>query len=212
MSIILNPFVFGVVVTATWNPAVVSPAAVLSVANTRLTANTGAAGMYAATRSTRAIQGLCYFSAEMSKDIASGSTYGFGISDATKDFTPGSAWIGDATTGVGVWGPSGIVFQNGADTGLSVGTFGGIDTAQIAIRVATRRVWIRRAGGAWAGGGDPVADTTPTATLTGSGALYVVGTVTKAGANASRYVELDIDAASTTGTVPSGFIAANWVP
>jgi hypothetical protein len=96
---------------------------------------------------------------------------------------------------------------------IRVATAGGVITlgsVQIAVRVATRRVWVRRDGNAWQGGGDPAADTNPSFTLSGTGAIYAVATLTKAGWTPSRYVEIHPDAASTTGVVPSGFTAANW--
>jgi hypothetical protein len=59
-------------------------------------------------------------------------------------------------------------------------TIGALPTryvVEIYLRAATGRVWIRADGGAWIGGGDPVADTTPTAIL-GPSTGYVLAAST----------------------------------
>lgn len=196
---------------STWDAGYLSPAAVLSLGNIRLTANTGAGGTYASTRSVKALTGLAYVSCAVSQDSA-GGIYGVGIADSTLDYTNGSNWIGHAAGSVGAWGPSSDVFTSGGSIG-TVGTMPNpVGSLEFAVRVGSRRVWIRQNGGAWVGGGDPAADTSPTTTLSGSGALYMVGTLTKNTATAARYAEIDIDAAATTGTPPAGFTAGGWAP
>lgn len=191
-----------------FDPSAMSPPSVLSLGNLRLTANPSASGEYATARALKSIQGLCYFSMPLRRD-ASGAVCGVGLADATLDHTSAGNWAGMNTSSISVWSPNGIVYFNGSSIG-GLGTLSTPDSIQFAVRVATRRVWIRRAGGTWLGGGDPVADTTPSATLAGSGLLYPSGSVTVDIATSHRWVEINPDPASTTGAVPSGFTAANW--
>ena len=192
----------------TFNPAQVSAPSVLSVGNLRLTANTGAAGDYANTRATRAVTGNCYFSAEVANFTSEDA--GFGIAAESWTLSAAALFVGGGGESAGMYSTSGNVYASGFRG--SGGTLGSVDSVQVAVRTASRRVWIRRNGGAWQGGGDPVADTTPTATIGGTGALFPAASLTRAGATPSRYVQLHPDAASTTGAVPVGFTAANWVP
>lgn len=197
--------------SATWDSAQKSVPAVLSAGDLRLTANTGVSGTYANTRSTRGLQGLAYISAEIGT-AAAGAVYGFGVADATWNVTSASVYCGGSgSTSVGLWGPNGATYFNNSVI-FSGGTGSAPANVEIAVRVATRRVWIRRSGGAWLGGGDPAADTSPTATLSGSGVIYAAASVTRSGALSTWFVELDPNAAATTGTVPTGFTAANWIP
>ena len=212
MSMIINPYAFESIapIAATWNPAFKSTPAVLSSGNLRLAANPASSGDYANSRSTRAIQGLCYLSFSAQSD-AGGLTYAIGVADSTYGANTTPASPGDSSLSVGLWGQTAEVWFNGANLGAPGPLFDAGTEGQIAIRAATRRVWVRLAGGAWFGGGDPAADTSPTATLAGTGAIYAVGCVYRPGAS-SRYVQLAGDAASTTGAVPSCFTAANWAP
>src|SRR5690606_40533481 len=63
-----------------------------------------------------------------------------------------------SSSSVGVYAENGNIYSGGSVIG-SVGSLASPDDIQIAVRVATRRIWIRQAGGAWVGGGDPAADT-----------------------------------------------------
>lgn len=194
----------------TWDPGHTSPVAVLSLGNLRLTADTGATGTYASTRSTAPIMGLCYVSGTV-RTTGGGATAAYGLADATIDLTDASRWAGETSASVGVYAQNGNIYSGGSLIG-SVGALSSPDDIQIAVRVATRRIWIRQAGGAWVGGGDPAEDTSPTLTLGGSGDIYVAATVNKASATPDRYSQLHPDAGSTTGAVPSGFTAASFAP
>lgn len=140
-----------------------------------------------------------------------GGVLGYGLADVTIDVTDASYWLGQLSASVGVWSPNGNIFSGGSVIG-SVGALSSPDDIQIAVRVATRRIWIRQAGGAWVGGGDPATDTSPTLTLGGSGDIYVAATVNKTSATPNRYSQIHPDAGSTTGAVPSGFTAASFAP
>lgn len=193
-------------VAVTWDPATKSSPAVLSAGNIRLATTSGTSGTYGNARSTRAIQGLCYVSVSTNTD-STGEVLGAGICDSTFPQATTSRWVGDGTTSVGLWFPASTGYFNGSPIGTATGspTF-----IEMAVRVASRKVWLRAEGGAWLGGGDPVADTSPTATLTGTGALYVVGSIDRRSATSARWIEIASTAGTTTGTVPSGFTAANW--
>jgi hypothetical protein len=193
--------------TQTWNPAHKSSIAVLSAADLRLTSLTSG-GSYAVTRGTKACAGLCYFSMLVGF-TASGSVCGGGVADATTDLTNSSNFPGIDSKSIELGSPNGSTFFNNTNIG-SAGTLSNPDNIEVAVRVATRRVWVRQNGGSWVGGGDPAADTSPTATLTGSGDIFPAAWVTSSGTSASRYVEINPTAGTTTGTVPSGFTAANW--
>src|SRR5690606_25453812 len=78
--------------------------------------------------------------------------------------------------------------------------------AQIAVRVASRRYWMRINGGAWIGGGDPASDTTPTGILPGTGAIYIAASIDSRG-TPDGTVQLPATPADVTGVVPPGFIA-----
>lgn len=200
----------GAVAAVSWDSSHKSPPAVLTDSDLRLTANTGAAGTYAGARSTRAIQGLCYLSFLVGAPRA-GATNAVGIADATLDFTSASSWAGQVNGSVGAYLANGAIYRGGSVVG-NLGAMGSESAVEFAIRVATRRIWVRKPGGAWIGGGDPAADTTPTTTLGGTGALYAVGTITKAGAVSGDFCVLHPDAGSTSGTPPAGFTAANFAP
>lgn len=193
-----------------WDSAHKSTPAVLSSGDLRLAANTGVAGTYANARSTKAIQGLCYLSFRVGAP-AGGATNAAGIADAVLDFTNASNWAGQVNGSVGAYLASGAIYKGGSVVG-NLGALGTDSELQFAIRVASRRVWIRKPGGAWIGGGDPAADTTPTTTLGGTGDLYAVGTITRLGATSGHFCDLHPDAGSTTGDVPSGFTAAGFAP
>jgi hypothetical protein len=76
------------------------------------------------------------------------------------------------------------------------------DVVGLAIDVPNKRAWVRVNGGAWAGGGDPAAGTTPTV-WSFSGSVYVAATVQ----NARSSIVVNSGAAPFAYTAPSGFSA-----
>lgn len=196
------------IVPQCFDASVFSTPTVLSSANRRVTALSTRAGSYANARSLRPLRGLAYLSLEAQTD-ALGSVLGVGVCDAALDLSSASNYVGISTGSVALWLPSGNVFVNGSSIG-NAGTGPNLTTVEIAVRVGSRRVWIRRSGGSWVGGGDPVADTSPTATLAGTGNIFAAASLSPASATAGRYAELDVDAESTAGAVPAGFVPANW--
>jgi hypothetical protein len=166
-------------------------------------------GNYANARALKPCAGLCYFS--MSVDWnGSGSVAGAGVADETSDLRNSNNYPGYDNMGVEVGCPNGSMFHNAGSVGTLPGTITNDPVnIEFAVDVSTRKVWIRQNGQAWAGGGDPAAGTSPTVTLSGSGAIYPVGWISTSGPS-GRQVALHVDAGSTTGTPPSGFTAANW--
>ena len=65
----------------------------------------------------------------------------------------------------------GYVLNSGTFVANSAYDFVQNDVIGMAINNATGAVWVRKNGGSWIGGGDPVAQTSPTATL-GAGGIY----------------------------------------
>lgn len=212
--------------SATWSPLIKYQSAptALSGGNLILTANTAASGTYANAVSSREIQHLGYYSGFL--DAVSGDTVGLGfvrvtIPPSSVTF-PQSAnnYPGNETQTAGLWANSGSVYRAGAAT--LTGTGGLSFGVEMAVRVVLDfgtpgtdqwRIWIRKSGGAWHGGGDPAADTSPTISpaIQRAGVLKCVGaSVTRSGATASRRVTLHGDAESTTGTPPLGFTPAFW--
>lgn len=194
--------------SSTWDPAVLSTGASLVSGNLRLQASAGT--NFSNTRSQKAILDLAYLSCVIGF-VSGGDNGGCGIADAAIDFTTATRWVGDGTDSIGVWGPVGVVYVNGVSAG-SVGAIASGVSIEFAIRLTSRRVWVRRSGGSWVGGGDPAADTTPTVTLSGSADLHMAASLSRPAATSSRYAQLGNNSAATTGTAPSGFTKANWAP
>ena len=82
----------------------------------------------------------------------------------------------------------------------NIGGFIASSVICVAVDTASRKVWIRKNGDAWAGGGDPATGATPYKTLTGSGAILPYADVRAACSVGGRF-------ASGHGfTIPSGFV------
>ena len=222
MSFILDPYRFAAApaLTATWSPTYLSAPSVLSGGDLTLTANTGAAGTYANAVSSRNVSDLGYYSFNVSTN--SGETVGIGVASITSPPTAtlfpedSENYLGDTTDTLGLWQNSGVFY--GGITARAPAPAGNTKSYEIAVRFApdtptsTVRVWMREPSGSWLGGGDPVTDTTPTQIILRENTAQVVigASLTKSGANSSRFAVLHGDAASTTGTPPTGFTAALW--
>lgn len=166
-------------------------------------------GSYAAGRATRACKDKCYFSAAI-RHTDSGAVIGVGVADVTTNLTSTSVYPGIDNKSVAVSSPNGQTFFNGSNVG-SVGVLAAPNQVEFAVDVATRKVWVRKGGGAWLGGGDPATGTSPTATLTGTGNIYPAFWVSDTGTLINRFTTLNTEVSGTTGVVPSGFTAANWI-
>ena len=213
---IINPFRFGggepepPADENVWDSTNKSEWAVLAADDTELRNILGPSDNYANARSVRPLAGKCYFSARVRTPYG-GATVGLGVADGAWSPASSANWIGNAASNVAVaaWFMNGNVYTNGS----IIGNLGSSSDAQIqiAVDVSTRKVWVRRDGGAWLGGGDPAAGTSPTLTLPGSGDIYVAATLSaNSSPNTNFYAKLARNASEVTGTVPSGFTAANW--
>ncbi len=182
-----------------WDPSRLSPLGTLSAGNRLLGAN--ATGQYANCRSIGALAGLVYFSVRC---VRGGSNnWGAGIMDASVA-AGNSAWVGGGSS-AGIW-YEGRVYQSGASLHYAGSAYPDSSEVQIAVRVAARRYWMRINGGPWVGGGNPAADTTPTGTLPGTGAIYIAASIDSRGI-AGGTARLPATSADVTGAVPAGFTA-----
>lgn len=185
----------------TWDSSFISPPATLANTNTRLLKGAGA-GTYASTRTKDPLAGNVYFSVAIRTDAA-GAVAGAGVVDETVDLTNPAVWAGSSLSAA-LWGPNGIGYVAGTSV-LTQAFTSNPQTLEIAVRVSSRRVWVRRPGQPWIQGGDPVADTTPTFIVGGTSDLYVGASLSTGGATANRYVDLFADPAFVTGVPPVGF-------
>ena len=186
---------------AAWDPAQKTSTAILSDADKRLTAQTSG-GTYATVRSDSAITGKRYFEIVIGQTGTS-EVAGGGVADATFGATGASNWAGSGNS-IASW--RGVIYRNFGNIGANSLSHGTPPTrVGFAVDAATRNVWVRINGGAWGGGGDPAAGTTPTTTVPGTGALYAVASLATWGATADRYALLCTDAADIVGAAPSGF-------
>lgn len=118
------------------------------------------------------------------------------------------------------WQLTGLVGQSlgwqGSATGSAINMsssttlpYTSADVLSVAFKTSNKHVWVRKNGGAWAGGGDPAADTTPSgiATLGMNAGVQVVF----AGENNSGTSDVaTINATSSPAfSIPSGFTALN---
>lgn len=179
-----------------WDASRLSPLGALSESAYVLGA--GGSGQYANCRSLSPLTGLVYFSARATRGL--GNNWGVGLIDETVVAGNG-AWVGGGQS-AGVW-YEGRVYQTGAVLHY-IGALSAASDVQIAVRSASRRYWMRVNGGAWIGGGDPVADTLPTGTLPGTAAIYIAGSVDSRGGTDGT-IRLPTTSAGITGTVPAGF-------
>lgn len=157
-------------------------------------------GSYGNAVTDTSISGKTYFEVTLGNS-ASTVNNAVGISDLTSLTT--SRYVGDSTSSVGIWpGGSNGVFYNTSKIftpGLSLGS------VRVGVAVDGRKVWIRANGGAWYGGGDPALGTSPTATLSGTSALRVMGTSRNPNTASGDYITLCSAPSEITGTPPSGF-------
>lgn len=203
----------GAITYAAWDPASKSSAAVLSASNMRL-AQTDASS-FDRVVSTLPLTGRVYFEVALHNTDMYSATTGAGVmayggGALSRNFV-GSDWAGGDVGLYPRWGNGYFyLFWNAThitspDPSLD-GDTGPDIRAGIAVDVATRQVWMRVvwSGGAtaWVGGGDPVAATTPSATLTGTTPLYAAGCVK----SLTDYVDIVSDATGFLGAVPAGYV------
>lgn len=183
----------------TWNPGYLSPSAAVAASNTELRAATTA--NYANSRSLSVLSGDVYFSARCEK--GSSNNFGFGVADAGVNLTASGSYVGLGAS-IGIW-QEGRIYMGGTSIHVP-GALAASVGIEVAVRVASRRIWLRQSGGTWIGGGDPAANTTPTGTLGGTGALYIAGSLdSKAAGTANALIRLPTNPVGVTGSAPAGF-------
>lgn len=177
----LTPHTSGGSVFATWNPSDKNAQAALSSGNIVMTSTSTTPSKTAAARSTLPITVKTRLQATLTTAAGAGLSLSFGLSDAAVAMND-SFDTGGITNTAGIYtntgGAAARVYENAsnrlwaADAVLSAMTTTTI-TVDFLIDPATRKCWIRPAGGStYIGAGDPVAGTTPTFTLGGTGAIY----------------------------------------
>jgi hypothetical protein len=172
-----------------WDPASIINGTTLSDSNKLATGEAG--DDFSHVRSARTIVGNRYFSGVLTGDD------GYqGIGVARDGAGPDSAtnFLGENIESLGAWGADGIYLAGTRIYATTAAAF------EFAIRGDDGRVWVRPAGGAWFGGGNPAINTDPTGTIAGTGAIRACCTVARATSTARLH-----SAAETTGTPPAGF-------
>jgi hypothetical protein len=204
-----------------WDPAQLSAGTILTDSNIRLQRVFPAVGgVSGSSRSARALTGNAYVSAGVTSQFNSGAIVAVGVGDgslvASENTSIDLDYIGKGPFGVSVYLPNGSVWWASNSRGFITGgpalgsTFS--SNVEIAVRTASRRVWVRYSGSDWFGGGDPAADTSPSYTLPGTQPIFLFASINRTNVTAlnQRFADIHPTAAQTTGVVPAGFTAANW--
>jgi hypothetical protein len=194
-------------VYATWNPLDKDALIILSDANLTATRGTSADGERMV-RATIAIpSGKSYFEIRNpgvpigTNSIWAGLT---NLASALSGQFPGSTIPG---FGCQLTDPVNFLYYNGSGGGSMrhVGYPPALSPSwfHFAVDRSAGKIWVKHANaaGVWAGGGDPVAGTSPTATFTANSVLYPAVSLYSNAQPASA----NFGATAFTGTVPSGF-------
>jgi hypothetical protein len=203
------PVVSGPTPDQAFNQLFKNPNATLNftyAADDTLNTSISAAGQYGSARAVKPVLGKSYFSMVV-RHTDSGAVCGVGLVDSVHDLAGNSDWPGQDTFGISVGSPNGTIYVNGSSIG-SVGALAAPNGIEFAVDADLRRIWIRKSGGAWIGGGNPATNTSPTHTLAGTGRIFPAGWVSTAGTIVNRFVGLDTTFAN--GAVPAGFTERNW--
>ena len=188
---------------------------VLTLGDSRFQRTSAGTG-YAVAISNTPLVGKIYFEMRVCLTGTTATDIGAGVR-AQAAGAPNNQYTGQTTAGVSAfprqfdwvrYNNGGTVFNYGPDETHPVWTFG------YAVDVPNRRVWIRQTapGGnsLWGGGGDPVAGTTPTATLTGSDPMYASGSISPA--VGTLYIDLVSDPSNHLSAPPAGYTAGIIIP
>lgn len=157
--------------------------------------------------------GKFYFEVEQVQQYATNAGYLTGISLGTGTYTsyPGattsSFGLASTTTGSDIWS-NGVASNNSASGVATVGQY-----HRIAVDVDAGKVWLaisNRSSGAWIGGGDPAAGTSPTFTFTPNTTTYPMACPRRGAASPStnrNKLRARFDPATWGSAAPSGFDA-----
>ncbi len=184
---------------STWNPSDKHANVVLSNGNMR--ARTTTDGGYSV-RSISAITGKRYFEFKLFSSNG-GEVTACGVGSASE---PLSMYVGETTKSVGEWYPNNTIYSNGAIVANQTNTTPGtVQVYKVAVDATTRKVWIGREDEAWPNSGDPETGSNPTATLSGTDAIFSMATPFLS--TSGTYVDLVSDPSDMIGSPPSGFTA-----
>jgi len=210
----VTPHIAGGSVFATWNPSDKNAQAALSSGNTVMTSTSTTSSKTAAARSTLPITQKTRLQATLTTAAGAGLSLSFGLSDAAVAMND-SFDTGGVSNTAGIYtnagGAAARVYENvsnrlwAADAVLSAMTSTTI-TVDFLVDPATRKCWIRPAGGStYIGGGDPVAGTTPTFTLGGTGAIYACCADDQGAVVSGKNVLFNGDPSGYSGSAVSGY-------
>lgn len=183
-------------VYAQWDPTYLTAGGAIVNSGRDLVSTTS--GAYRSTRSTIPLSGNVYFS--LYGELGASYNYGLGVVDSGEDLVPSSMWVGFGNSAG--WWHEGRIYMGGAD----IRTPGAVSDMQIAARISTRRFWVRSAGGAWVGGGDPVTNTSPTFTLPGTGEIFAAATLDVTFGFSGALARICAHPDDVTGITPAGFV------
>ena len=196
--------------------------AIRTESNLRFECDASGSGTYGNIVSTNCLDDLGYYSVR--SETVSGDNVGVGVGlyRGAWDASNSNSWVGDnssSTDAIGAWVDAGFTYRNG----IALNGFGALAATdwQFAVRKAADRwrIWIRRDNGLWSnlpvqpGSPDPTLDQNPTfeVLFTSENRLEFRASITRTGATSARFVRLHPTAATTTGTVPTGFTAAKFI-
>jgi hypothetical protein len=155
---------------------------------------TTSSGAWAIARTTVALAAGKHY-CEFQVLVGGGNGIILGITNAAHSL---NTHLGNATGSMG-WQIQGSVYGPGT-TGMTGLTYAAGDILCLAIDVPNKRAWIRKNDGAWAGGGDPAAGTSP-ATWAFTGDVYFAPSII----NNTNSVLVNSGLGQTTYSAPSGF-------
>lgn len=203
---IINPYRFSRAAPSPWHAASAHSAIIIDGMTIRQTNRSS--GLYSSARLDTAYSGKCYHSFSVTYG-ATGSILGVGAVNGTQSLTSDAYWMGANNASGAAWGPTDSSYANGTSVGPGFNESGSIPFTvdyDIAVDTATRRVWIRKSGGSWIGGGNPAAGTTPTFTApSATSGLFFAGTFTAFGDHGLTYAITALLGADAVGAPPSGY-------
>lgn len=196
------PISAGALAFSTWNPSDKQAQATLS--NGNLTAAATASSPYSITFA-RAITGRTSGKYYWEVKYDSGNATVVAMVGVCNGSASLSTYPGGDANGWGWYAYDGQLYTNNAAV-LSLGTYAIGDTIDVAIDLATNKMWLGK-NGTWANSGNPAAGTGQV-TSSLSGTIYPCVGVQSGIARAVQWTA-DFGATAFTNTVPSGF-TAGW--
>jgi hypothetical protein len=200
---ILNPYRYGggSFPFATWNAADKSANVDISPTVPLQVNRSGGATTYQGVRATKAVTAKAYWEITASWGGV-GVRGGAGLALSSLTLTTNTDFPGSAAGGVAIWGPNNTVYLAGTPTDYANST--GTDTYGFAFDPATGKLWIRAfdLASTYIGGGDPVAGTSPTVTITAGTSYYPIASMAS---GVTDGIVANFGQNAFTGTPPTGY-------